>query len=212
MKTEIIAITDRSGSMGSIASKVISGYNEFLNDQKKQPGEAKLTYTQFNEGYEVVYAGIEIAAAPELTRQTFVPMGNTALLDAIGKTLNDQGKRIADEKWADLVIVYIITDGEENASNEFNREQVQKMIKHAEANGWKFIFLAANQDAFAAAASMGISAKYTGAFAATGAGTTAAYSSSNNTVSSLRAGNAPDKLLDATPPMAPAAPVAGLTP
>jgi hypothetical protein len=95
MKTEIIVITDRSGSMASIAKDVIGGYNTFLRDQKAQPGEAKLTYTQFDHEYEVVLAGKPLQDAPELTAETFAPRGSTALFDAIGRTLNEQGQRIA---------------------------------------------------------------------------------------------------------------------
>ncbi len=198
MKTEIIVITDRSGSMASIAKDVIGGYNTFLRDQKKQPGEARLTYTQFDDKYEVVLAGKPISEAPELDANTFTPRGGTALFDAIGRTLNEQGQRIAQDKWADLVVVCVITDGGENSSKEYGQAKVKEMTKHAEANGWKFVFLAANQDAFAAAQSFGSSALYAGNFAANAAGTRAAYTATSATVGSLRRGIDPGKLL-ATP-------------
>ena len=79
MKTEIIAITDRSGSMASIMNDVIGGYNTFLKEQKEQPGEARMTYTQFDSEYEVVYSGKPLSDAPPLTHATFVPRGSTAL-------------------------------------------------------------------------------------------------------------------------------------
>lgn len=198
MKTEIIVITDRSGSMATIVNDVIGGYNTFLKDQKAQPGEAKLTYTQFDDKYEVVFAGKPLQDAPELTSLTFVPRGSTALFDAIGRTLNEQGQRIASEKWAELVVVCVITDGGENASREYTREKVKEMTKHAEANGWKFVFLAANQDAFAAAQSFGSSGQYAGNFVANAAGTQAAYAATGATLRSLRAGIDPGQLL-ATP-------------
>ncbi|MEK9797450.1 MAG: hypothetical protein VW713_12005, partial [Alphaproteobacteria bacterium] len=91
MNTEIIVITDRSGSMASIAKDVIGGYNTFLKEQQAQPGEARITYTQFDDKYEVVSAGVPVKDAKELTNQTFVPRGSTALYDAIGRTLNEQG-------------------------------------------------------------------------------------------------------------------------
>ncbi len=198
MKTEIIVITDRSGSMASIAPDVMGGYNTFLKEQKAQPGEAKLTYTQFDNEYEVVSVAVPIQSAKELTDKTFVPRGQTALFDAVGRTLNEQGARIATEKWAELVIVCVITDGGENASREYDREKVKVMTKHAEANGWKFIFLAANQDAFAAAQSFGSNAQYAGNFAASAVGTRSAYASTSATVTSLRGGFDPGKLI-ATP-------------
>lgn len=187
MKCEIICITDRSGSMSTIRNDVIGGFNTFLADQKTVPGEARMTYTQFDNQYEVVYAGKPLAEAPPLTAETFVPRGNTALMDAIGRTMNEQGERIAREKWADKVIVCIITDGGENASTEYKRDQIKVMIEHAQKNNWSFVFLAANQDAFAVGAGYGISAATTANFAASSAGTQAAYASTSSMTRSLRA-------------------------
>lgn len=188
MKTEIITITDRSGSMQSIRNDVIGGFNAFLAEQKKLPGEARLTYAQFDNVYEVVYAGRPIADAPELTEHTFVPRGYTALLDAIGRALNEQGARIAREKWAELVIVCIVTDGYENASLEYTRERIREMTAHAEKNGWKFVYLAANQDAFAAAGNAGMKHATTATFGQNAAGTQAAYAAMGSTTASLRSG------------------------
>lgn len=186
MKTEIIAITDRSGSMGSLRGDVIGGFNQFLSDQAAVPGAARMTYTQFDDIYEVLYQAVPIQEAPPLTPAMYVPRGSTALLDAIGRTLNVQGKRIHSEKWADQVIVCIITDGQENASREFTFDQIKDMIKHAEGHGWKFVFLAANQDAFAAAASYGISGQYTRAFGATSKGVAQAYADTSAMTTALR--------------------------
>lgn len=195
MKTEILVITDRSGSMSSIADDVIGGFNRFLRDQKRQPGDARITYTQFDTQYEVVYQGRPIQQVEELNRNTFVPRGGTALFDAIGRTLNEQGKRIKDEAWAELVVVCIITDGEENSSKEYSKSRVREMVSHAEANGWKFLFLAANQDAFAASRDFGSAAQYSGNFQANSAGVAMAYSSTSATLSAMRSGENPDKLL-----------------
>lgn len=192
MKTEIIVITDRSGSMGSIANDVVGGFNRFLRDQQAQPGEARMTYTQFDSVYEVVYTARDIQSAE---MPIFTPRGSTALFDAIGRTLNEQGERIAKEKWAELVVVCIITDGEENASREYTRQRIQEMVKHAEANGWQFLFLAANQDAFTAARDFGSAAKYAGNFQANSAGVAMAYTATSATVSAMRSGEKPDQLL-----------------
>lgn len=173
--------------MGSIRNDVIGGFNTFLKDQKTVPGEARMTFTQFDEHYEVVYQAKPLSEAPELTAETFVPRGSTALMDAIGRTMNVQGERIAKEKWADKVIVCIITDGGENASHEFTQPQIKTMIEHAQKNDWSFIFLAANQDAFAVGAGYGISATTTQNFVASGAGTKAAYASTSIMTRSLRA-------------------------
>jgi hypothetical protein len=189
LKAEILVITDRSGSMAAIAKDVIGGYNTFIEDQKKVPGEAKVTFTQFDTDYEVVYAGKTLTDVPMLDHNTFVPRGGTALLDAIGRTLNEQGQRIATEDWADLVIVCIITDGEENSSREFTRERIQEMTAHAEKNGWKFIYIGANQNSFQVAQGLGMKQAITANYVANAAGTAEAYRGVTASVTSLRSGN-----------------------
>lgn len=191
MKTEIIAIIDRSGSMQSIAKDAIGGFNTFLTDQQAAPGEARMTLALFDNQFEYLYKGVPLSQAEPLTDRTFVPRGGTALLDAIGRTLNEQGERIKADKWAEKVIVCILTDGEENQSREFSRYRIKEMIGHAEAHDWSFVFLAANQDAFATGASFGISAAHTMGFAATASGTQAAYASMAATTRSLRS-NSPN--------------------
>lgn len=184
MKTEIIVITDRSGSMASIRNDAIGGFATFIEDQKKVPGEARVTQIVFDDRIETQYVSKALADVPTLD---LVPRGSTALMDAIGQALNVQGERIKREGWAELVIVTIITDGGENASKEYTRDKIKTMIEHAEKSGWKFVFLAANQDAFAVGASYGISGATTASFAANAAGTRSAYMSTSAMVSSLRA-------------------------
>jgi Mg-chelatase subunit ChlD len=188
MKCEIICITDRSGSMTGLKADVIGGFNSFLADQKTVPGEARMTFAQFDDKYELVYEAKPLSEAPELTSATFTPRGSTALMDAIGQTMNVQGARIAKENWADKVIVCIITDGGENTSREFTQPQIKTMIEHAQKNEWSFIFLAANQDAFAVGAGYGISGATTANFVASGAGTAQAYASTSSMTRSIRSG------------------------
>lgn len=182
MNTEIIAILDRSGSMSSLVKDTIGGYNQFIADQKKEPGEARLTTVIFDDRYEVLEAGVPLNQAKTLTEQTFTARGMTALLDAIGRTLTEQGERITKQKWADLVIVLITTDGGENSSREYTQARIKEMISHAEKHKWKFIFSAANQDAFATGATLGVSAAYTANYAATPKGTRNMYNSFTSTV------------------------------
>jgi hypothetical protein len=161
MNVEIIDITDVSGSMHDIRNDIIGGFNTLVADQKKVPGEARLTYVQFDNEYGLRYAGKNIQEVPELAEQDYIPRGGTALLDAIGRTLNEQGQRIAAEKWADKVIVCIRTDGQENASREYTLTRVKEMIAHAQAHDWVFIFSGADIDAFGVSSSLGINTKYT---------------------------------------------------
>lgn len=187
MRVEIIDITDKSGSMSDIRSDVIGGFNTLLEDQKAVPGEAKFTHVQFDSNYKLVYAGKPIRDVPDLTIDTYVPAGGTALLDAIGRTMNEQGARIKSENWAEKVIVCIRTDGEENSSREFSLAQIKAMITHAQAHGWVFIFSGADIDAFGEASKLGISAAYTTRYDKSDPyGTTQSYYATGQTLRSLR--------------------------
>jgi hypothetical protein len=202
MRVEIIDITDRSGSMSDIRADVIGGFNTMIEEQKAVKGDARLTYIQFDDHYQVLYAGKNIQDVEPLTEKTYVPRGSTALLDAIGLTLNEQGKRIAAEGWAEKIIVCIRTDGQENASKEYKLDTIKAMIKHAEDHGWVFIFTGADQDAFSAAQNIGISAsmQYTSGYDKSDPhGTSSSYAATSGTIRSLRADqqNIPDNALKA---------------
>lgn len=155
--TDITVILDRSGSMASIHADAEGGLNTFINEQKSTEGDANFTLVQFDDKYDIVHDGIKIDDVPHCT---LTPRGSTALLDAVGKTINTLGERLAKTPESDrpgLVVVVIVTDGGENASHEFNRAQIQAMIEHQqEKYDWEFVYLGANQDAFAEAHAMGI--------------------------------------------------------
>ena len=179
--TEIICIIDRSGSMESIRSDAIGGFNRFLADQQEPEDPARLTMVLFDDQYEVVHNGIDIRTVPLLTNNTFVPRGMTALLDAVGKTLNTVSARLAEipaDDRPEKIIVAILTDGHENASREFTLPVIREMISHYTTDlKWDFIYLAATQDAFGEAGKMGISADNTVQFAANKAGIQNSYQS-----------------------------------
>lgn len=183
MNTEIITIVDRSGSMHSLKSDVDGAFDALVADQRQDPSDARLTLVQFDSEIENAYIAKPLRDVPAMNLQ---PRGATALLDAIGTTLNAHGQRIKEEGWADLVIVVIATDGQENASREFSRDAIVRMVTHAEASGWKFVYLASNQDAFKAARDIGSTAQYSMSHAASGRGTRESYSYASETVRSLR--------------------------
>ena len=188
--SELICIIDRSGSMGSIKNDAIGGFNTFLEEQKKMPGEATLTYIQFNTEYEVVHENKPLQEAEPINDSVYIPRGSTALLDAVGKTIEATGRRLAgmpEENRPEKVIIAILTDGEENASSQYNLSQIREMIQHQkEKYSWEFIFLGANQDAFAEAAKIGIDTKDAFNFAATGKGVRAAYAQMSDSVTRYR--------------------------
>lgn len=149
-QTEIVVVLDRSGSMSSIGQSTVDGFNTFLNEQQNAEGEAFLTLVQFDDRYEMDYKSKPIKEVnPLILNETFVPRGSTALFDAVGKTIEEL------ETDRDVILV-IITDGFENASTTYKREAIMKMIETKEKEGWNVLFLAANQDAIQAGASIGV--------------------------------------------------------
>lgn len=158
--TDIICIIDRSGSMQAIKSDAIGGFNQFLESQKKEEGDARLTLVLFNDGYQLLYEAIPLPEVVPLNSDTFVPMGTTALYDAVGKTINTVGVHLnqtPESERPNKVLFVILTDGLENASKEFTNRMIADMIAHQrERYNWEFLFLAANQDAILTAESMNI--------------------------------------------------------
>jgi len=160
-KTHIICVLDSSGSMSGIMSDSIGGFNQFLKEQRELPDEATLTVALFdsNHNYQLLYDFVDIKKAKDLTSKEWYPRGMTALYDAIGKTINaDKAKlaRLGDEAPA-KVLVCVVTDGHENDSREYTLNNIKDLIRDCEKDDWNFIYLAANQDAFAVGSGFGIS-------------------------------------------------------
>lgn len=161
MKSDIILILDRSGSMSSIRDATIEGVNTFLTEQKKSGKPASFTLVQFDNEYEVVYDAMPLSDVPFLTAETFEPRGGTALFDAIGKTINNtktRHKLLDEADRPDKTIMVIVTDGAENASLEFtSRENIFEIVNAlTDGEGWDVIYLGANQDAIAVGMSLGV--------------------------------------------------------
>ena len=196
--THIAVILDRTGSMETIRDDTIGGFNAFLHAQKGAPGLASLTLVQFDsqDPYEIVYHFKALAEVPELTRETFVPRANTPLLDAIGRGINDLEKSLADKTEAERpsrVVMVLITDGQENASREFRKDQIEKMIKEKqEKAAWQFVFLSADLDAIGDALASGVRAASTLAHDKDSHGVGAAWASLSRSVSDYRSGNKED--------------------
>jgi Mg-chelatase subunit ChlD len=184
--TEIVCIIDRSGSMESIQDDAIGGFNAFLAAQKALPDEARLTLVLFDHEYDLLYDSVPIRDVKPLTAETYVPRGKTALFDAIGRSIGTVHTRRAANAGGP-VIVCVLTDGQENASTEYRQAQISDIIRrHREELGWEFVFIAANQDAFATAERMSIARDSAVAFAATGVGVQSAFTGMTNIVSLFR--------------------------
>lgn len=155
--TDITLVVDRSGSMNSIRDDAEGGVNALIAQQAAEEGDARLTLVQFDQEYEFVCSGTPIGEVPPYRLR---PRGSTALLDAVGRAINETGARLADLPEAErpgLVVFVVMTDGQENSSREFTRAQVREMIQHQQdVYNWHFTFLGADASAFAEAGGMGI--------------------------------------------------------
>ena len=147
-----VFILDRSGSMETCRDDTIGGFNAFLREQ--QAGGGTLTLVLFDHEYQVVYGNKPITDCPPLTAQTFVPRGSTALLDAIGRAI----KAVPAGTQPTVVI---LTDGQENASQQYTKAHIKDLIEEKTKAGWTFVYLGANQDAFAEAGTLGIRSECT---------------------------------------------------
>lgn len=157
--TELVFIIDKSGSMGGLESDTIGGYNSLLKKQKEVDGECVITTVLFDNHYKLLHDRIDIRAVAPITEKEYRAGGSTALLDAIGKTIDKIGnaqKNTAEEYRAEKVMFVIITDGMENSSREYSSNTVKKMISAQKECGWEFIFLGANIDAVETASHFGI--------------------------------------------------------
>ena len=161
--TALALVVDRSGSMYSIQKDTIGGINSFIEQHKNDVGEneeVKITIAQFDDRYEVPFDFVNIKDIPTFTTADFTPRGSTALLDAIGKTIIDFGKKFSDmseDERPSKVIIAVITDGAENSSSEFRDPKViAEMVKVQEGDyNWDILFLGASLDAVDIAQSYG---------------------------------------------------------
>lgn len=147
-KIDIIFLIDRSGSMYGSENDTIGGFNSFIAKQKQNETDARVTTILFDHGYEVLYKRKDLYEVDDLTRNEYFVRGSTALLDAIGRTITSMDREI-DNK----VLFVITTDGYENSSKEFTRQQIKNMINN---HNWEFIYLGADIDSYAEASSIGI--------------------------------------------------------
>ena len=190
--TEIVFILDRSGSMGHLVTDTIGGFNAFVEDQKKEDGEAVLITILFDDQYEILHNGVDVKTVSPLTTKEYFARGMTALLDAIGKTINTVGERLnkmEEDNKPSKVIFVITTDGQENSSREFTQPQIKEMIeKQTNTYNWQFMFLGANIDAVSTAQNFGISGQFASNWTASSVGTDSLYRNLSKSVTGYRSG------------------------
>ena len=195
--TELVFILDKSGSMAGLESDTIGGFNALITKQKKEQGDARVTTVLFNHDYELLHDRISIKGIAPITDKEYEVSGTTALLDAIGSTIQKIGnaqKRTSEEERAGKVMFIITTDGHENASCEYNYKKIKSMIAHQkDTYNWEFVFLGANIDAVSTAEKFGIDEDFAVKYHADTEGTQLNYKVLNDTVSSFRMGNKLDR-------------------
>ncbi len=180
-------VLDKSGSMDIVRSATIDGFNEFLETQRAVGGRAELTLTMFDTQFYEVCRGVPLREVPRMSTSNYVPSGCTALYDAVARSIH-----IADEYLGrlstrpDQILFVIMTDGLENASREFNQRRVFDMIRNREARGYEFVYLGANQDAYAEASHVGVAASNVRGWVHTDAGTRRMHQRLNERISAYR--------------------------
>lgn len=140
--------------MGSQRQVVINGFNEQIDEMRKEEPIKEVEYivslTKFNSSATVVFANKPLAEVKHITLEDYNPNGMTALYDAVGTRIETA------EVGENDVLVYIYTDGDENASSRFDHAQVTTLIKHRQDQGWGFTYFGGGIDAVKSASSIGI--------------------------------------------------------
>lgn len=189
MRTLVGVVLDRSGSMSTVLTDTIGGFNSFVETQRQDGADQIYVLTQFDTVYEVLQDGVDLDDVIVLDRSNYVPRGGTALLDAMGQTIHKMDALMDSDRTIKQALLVVLTDGDENSSREFTREQVFKLITERQDDGngnWDFVFLGAGQDAIGEARSLGIanSAQYV----SDGIGTQQAFKGITRSVSNYSAG------------------------
>lgn len=158
--TLIAFLLDRSGSMQSIKSDVVGGFDAFLAEQRAGEGDCRVTLAQFDDQYEVVYRAVPVSEVPPLVLN---PRNSTALLDSMGKLITDTAAEVAalaeDDK-PGSVIIAIMTDGLENSSREWSRPAIKSLVEQQTNEfGWEFLYMGADQDAVEVGKDLGVRAE-----------------------------------------------------
>ncbi|QGF20307.1 hypothetical protein SEA_SIXAMA_128 [Gordonia phage Sixama] len=187
--THIAILIDRSGSMAYIEQATVTGLQEFLEEQKKVPGDVKVTLADFDTTYTKVFDNVSL---DEAKKYKLEPRGMTALYDGIGKLVTEKGAelRALDEKdRPGKVIVVILTDGAENASKEWTQDAVKELLKQQQdVYSWDVMFLGANIDAERVGASIGVAHSHSLTYGANATDVGTAFAAASNYTTATRSG------------------------
>ncbi len=188
MHTHVTFVLDSSGSMEKIRDDTTGGFNAFLDDQQDEEGTATVSLYSFDTTVERVYNGYPIEDAPKLTDENYTPSGRTALHDAIVTAIDGTESLLIDDEIEDTdnVIVVVLTDGKENASETPGDTVRERVEEKQDEDDWEFLFIGANQDAALTAEGIGMNADHSLDMDHSGEGTRTAYQATSQSVSRAR--------------------------
>lgn len=187
--TELVFILDRSGSMAGLEADTIGGFNSVLKKNRETEGDAIVSTVLFDHERKVIHDRIPIAEVPDMTAEDYQVRGCTALLDAVGHSIDFTEKiqrYMPEDHKPGSTIFVITTDGLENASKEYSVEQVRTMIERKQEEGWEFLFLGANMDAVGEAGRLGIYADRAATYVCDEVGSTVMFDAVANGVAEMR--------------------------
>ena len=185
-------LLDRSGSMQPLREAVVHETNTLLGEQRGGADECRITIAQFDsqDPFEVIVDDEAIGDVKPLVAADYEPRGATPLYDAIGALIGRADRRIRERKAAGLVeedqMVVIFTDGLENASTDYDRADIVKLLEERKAQGWTVAYLGANQDAYAQSRRLGVDSRSASNFDASAVGVARASRSVSRGISSRR--------------------------
>ena len=187
--TELVFILDRSGSMAGLESDTIGGFNGMLHRQKQEEGACLVTTVLFSTEFTKLHDRVPLEQVADMTEKDYVAGGCTALLDAVGDTVEHVRKihkYIRPEDVPEHTIFVITTDGYVNASRRFDADAVRRLIERQKECGWEFLFLGANIDAIGAAQNIGITEDRAANFIADDEGSDVLFSAVDEAISGVR--------------------------
>lgn len=157
---ELVFILDRSCSMSGLEEQTIGGFNRLISEQKEVKGEAIVSTVLFDDAFEVIHNRLPIQRIESMTSKEYYVRGSTASLDGIGRSIvkiRHIHQKLDEEAKPEKTLFFIITDGMENASKEFDYTHIKDYIElQKEKYGWEFIFMGANIDAIKTAKKFGV--------------------------------------------------------
>lgn len=155
--TELVFLLDRSGSMHGLEADTVGGYNSLISEQRRNGGRTLVTTVLFNGDTRIIHDREPIHGIRDMDRDGYTVFGCTALLDAVGSTVEHiSSEQASSLEKPDITVFAVITDGEENGSTQYSLEMVRGLVSSKRSEGWRFLFYGANIDSRRVAMGMGM--------------------------------------------------------